>query len=134
MSPPSAPLNNDLTEAEEISNAGMARPHVVILGAGASVAAFPQGDKNGKRLPVMANFIEVLGLTRDLHRLGVDFEGRGFEELYSDLDAAGNEKAITLIEDTVRRYFSDLELPDVPTIYDHLVLSLRPKDVIATFN
>jgi len=26
----------------------MERPHVVILGAGASYAAFPNGDKNGK--------------------------------------------------------------------------------------
>ncbi len=26
------------------------RPHVVILGAGASCAAIPNGDKNGKRI------------------------------------------------------------------------------------
>jgi hypothetical protein len=26
------------------------------------------------------------------------------------------------------------KLPNEPTIYDHLVLSLRPKDLIATFN
>ncbi|WP_226986710.1 hypothetical protein [Carboxydothermus hydrogenoformans] len=30
--------------------------------------------------------------------------------------------------------FSSLELPDYPTIYDYLLLSLRKKDVIATFN
>jgi len=34
-------------------------PHVFILGAGASVAACPDGDRNGRRLPVMANFVEV---------------------------------------------------------------------------
>ena len=28
--------------------------HTVVLGAGASRAAFPDGDKNGKKLPVMA--------------------------------------------------------------------------------
>lgn len=27
-----------------------------------------------------------------------------------------------------------MQLPDEPTIYDHLILSLRPKDLIATFN
>ena len=31
------------------------------------------------------------------------------------------------------QYFSSLSLPGIPTIYDHLLLSLRPKDVIATF-
>ena len=33
---------------EEINQIRMERPHVVILGAGASYAAFPNGDKNGK--------------------------------------------------------------------------------------
>jgi hypothetical protein len=31
-------------------------------------------------------------------------------------------------------YFSALRLPDTPTIYDYLLLALRPKDLIATFN
>ena len=31
-------------------------------------------------------------------------------------------------------YFSSLALPEHPSIYDYLVLGLRPKDVIATFN
>ena len=35
--------------------------HVVIVGAGASVAAFPKGDANRKILPTMDNLIEVLG-------------------------------------------------------------------------
>ena len=30
--------------------------HIVILGAGASIAAFPDGDINGKRLPTMSIF------------------------------------------------------------------------------
>jgi len=38
------------------------------------------------------------------------------------------------IEAAVHTYFSGLRLPPDPTIYDYLVLSLRPKDVIATFN
>lgn len=38
------------------------------------------------------------------------------------------------MEKRVHNYFSSLELPDNPTIYDYLVLSLRRKDVIATFN
>ena len=33
------------------------RPHVVILGAGASCAAIPNGDKHGKKISAMSGFI-----------------------------------------------------------------------------
>ena len=39
------------------------RPHVVILGAGASCAAIPNGDKNGKWISAMSGFINKLGLS-----------------------------------------------------------------------
>ena len=39
------------------------RPHLVILGAGASKDAMPDGDANGKPLPVMSEFISTLNLT-----------------------------------------------------------------------
>ena len=38
------------------------------------------------------------------------------------------------MNDLIYSYFSRLELSDMPTIYDYLVMSLRDKDVIATFN
>ena len=38
------------------------------------------------------------------------------------------------MNDMIYSYFSTLELPDEPTIYDYLVMSLRDKDAIATFN
>ncbi|MBU4399752.1 MAG: hypothetical protein KKE86_10510, partial [Planctomycetes bacterium] len=37
-------------------------PHVVILGAGASLAACPNGDALGRQLPLMANLVEILDL------------------------------------------------------------------------
>ena len=37
-------------------------PHVVILGAGASKAAFLTGEANGKKVPVMNELIEYLKL------------------------------------------------------------------------
>lgn len=40
------------------------RPHVVVRGAGASCAAFPAGDTARRRVPVMQNFVDVLGLTQ----------------------------------------------------------------------
>jgi hypothetical protein len=45
-----------------------------------------------------------------------------------------NSKRIQGIEEKIYNYFDGLLLPDEPTIYDYLVLSLRKKDLIATFN
>jgi hypothetical protein len=122
-------------ELSEISDVSMERPHVVILGAGASKAAFPEGDKNGKRLPLMKDLVEVVGLTPLLKKAGIGAYNNNFEELYSRIYA--DEKLQGLlkeIENKIYNYFSSLELPDDPTLYDHLVLSLREKDLIATFN
>lgn len=123
------------TANDEINQVRMNRPHVVILGAGASLAAFPKGDKNGKRLPLMNNFADVLGLNPILAKSGVDFTGRNFEEVYDQIFKDANLAVLRIeIEEAIYDYFSSLEVADSPTIYDYLVLSLRKKDVIATFN
>lgn len=68
-------------------------------------------------------------------RSEVPWRGRNFEDFYSDLSEDPKKVDIRKdIEDFVWRYFSALELPTEPTLYDYLVLSLREKDVIATFN
>jgi len=108
--------------------------HVVILGAGASRAAFPTGDPNGNRLPVMADMVEVLHLGPLLSQYGpitVD----NFELFFAEL-AAKDPECLLLreIEGRVREYFSSLRLPNTATIYDRLVLALQPRDIIATFN
>ena len=51
-----------ITKTQLVDQPKRLRRHIVILGAGASVAAFPDGDANGKRLPTMANFVEMLSL------------------------------------------------------------------------
>jgi hypothetical protein len=119
----------------EVKYLKVSRPHVVLLGAGASRAAFPDGDKNGLKLPLMCDLVDVLGLGRTLKRFGVSYAGRNFEEVYSDLYKQPRyEECLAEIERQIREYFGAMELPDPPTLYDHLVLSLREKDVIATFN
>ena len=45
-----------------IHNPKNIKPHVVLLGAGASRAAFPNGEDAGKRLPLMNDFVETLEL------------------------------------------------------------------------
>lgn len=120
---------------DEIKDVRVGRPHLVLLGAGASLATLPEGDVNGTKLPVMDNFIDIVGLKPILKKYGINTRTKNFERLYSKLVLDPKFKdAILEVEDHVRSYFLSLKLPETPTIYDHLVLSLRAKDVIATFN
>lgn len=131
-----APLKNmQITKAQLINKPQKLRRHIVILGAGASVAAFPDGDANGKRLPTMNNFIEMLDLVPILERAGVKNIYRNFEEVYSELYENDPESPLLKeIDETVYAYFDNLRLPERPTLYDHLLMSLRPKDIVANFN
>lgn len=124
----------EVTVEEEIGQLNMERPHVVILGAGASRAAVPNGDKHGRHAPLMADLVDVVGLTDVLNELGIEYEGRNFEDIFSELHPITQAAERAALEAAVFAYFDRLELPDEPTIYDHLVLSLRKKDLIATFN
>ena len=110
-------------------------PHVLLLGAGASFAAFPKGDKNGLKLPLMNNLVEVLGLEPLIDKHGLKYEGENFEATYDALVQSGNYgNLVSEIDEAVEKYFQNMELPEEATIYDYLVLSLRAKDIIATFN
>ena len=110
--------------------------HVVILGAGASIASTTRNpEAKGKVLPSMNNFISVVGLQDIVESLPVELRAENFETLYSKLHADNPEsKEIIEIERRVNDYFKEMKLPDEPTIYDYLILSLRSKDCIATFN
>ena len=77
--------NHEKSAADEIADVRMNRPHVVLLGAGASRAAFLLGERNGKRLPVMADFFETAPIAEALASEGISYSGRHFEDLYSEL-------------------------------------------------
>ena len=124
-----------ITKSQLISKPRNLRRHIVILGAGASVAAFPKGDANGKILPNIDNLIEVVGLKAVLDRAGVEYQGQNFETVYSELYEDEPESPVLKeIEKIVYAYFDSLRLPGFPTLYDHLLMALRPKDIVATFN
>lgn len=121
---------------EELANLEMEkRPHVVILGAGASRAAFPNGDGSGRQIPVMNDLVRLTGLGDMLESAGIEWRHRNFEELYAELRTDGASQETTVaVEQHIRSYFEAMQLPGWPCLYDHLLLSLRSKDVIATFN
>jgi hypothetical protein len=124
-----------VTAAEEIADFRDVRPDLVIIGAGASRAAFPSGDRNGRRLPLMVDFAEIVPVGLILQKSGLDWEGKNFEEIYSLISEKSEYRGLQMeIEKAVSTYFSELQLPEAPTLYDVLILSLRKKDVIATFN
>ena len=123
-------VNMEFSRKDEVVSVSMSRPHVVLLGAGASRACMPE-----EGLPLMADFIEVVGLRGLLEEAGIAFQGKSFEEVYSDLHCEPRLDPIRkTLETAVWKYFASLQLPTHPTVYDYLVLCLRGKDVIATFN
>ena len=111
-------------------------PHVVILGAGASIAStILNPERNAKPLPAMANLVETLGLEPLITRHGVTCKGQNFEAFYDALSQSGNHPGLlSELEQAIYDYFAGLHLPEEATLYDYLVLSLREKDIIATFN
>jgi len=123
-------MNNDFEVSIEQEVAAV---QMVVLGAGASRATCPRGDANGKLLPLMNDFAKILSLEGLFRSWSID-PNQNFESIFSDLYQRKETTKINQIQEAVEAYFGDLELSDTPTIYDHLVLSLRKHDLIATFN
>ncbi|MFV0376337.1 MAG: hypothetical protein ACK5JD_03440 [Mangrovibacterium sp.] len=110
-------------------------PHVVILGAGASLAAQPNGDKYGRKLPTLKNIVEITGIESNLKNLGVNLPVDDFEDVFDTLQKEQSENPNFIeIKEIIYDYFSNIMIPDELTLYDKLVLSLRETDLIATFN
>lgn len=111
------------------------RPHVVILGAGASVATILKGDKNGRKISAMDGFLKNLGMSDIIENLNLKTKSQNLEDIYSELSE--DDKYINIrndLDDRIRTDFNKFEIPSHPTIYDMLLLSLRKKDLVATFN
>ena len=124
------------TKQDRIDTVMNGGSHVVILGAGASIAStYRNKEVSGKRLPSMDNFIALVELEDIIESIDDRLKASNFETLYTNLHNENpNSKEIKEIEKRVSEYFGDMVLPNEPTIYDYLILSLRSKDIIATFN
>lgn len=108
---------------------------MIVLGAGASLAAFPSGERGGLSLPLMRNLVEIVGLGPVLDKFGIAHGITDFESFYDDIATnRDNPAPLCEVEHAIHGYFSRLALPDEATLYDYLLLCLRKKDLIATFN
>lgn len=83
----------------------------------------------------MLNFIEVVGLQDIVEQIPAELRNENFETLYGNLYANDPTSPLLVsIQERIKNYFGNMQLPEEPTIYDYLILSLRSKDHIATFN
>lgn len=110
------------------------RPHLFILGAGATKATIPFGDTNGLKSPVMEDFLAITGLSNILKGVTLRTASKNIEDIYSELYETKNFELIDEIEKGIISYYSRMQIPAKPTLYDYLILFLRSKDCIATFN
>ena len=106
------------------------RPHVVIVGAGASRAVM------GEKCPTMDIAIKQVGLNNLLDGIALQTKSTNLEDIYSELFRRGDEckNVRKAMEDTLYDYFLNVHLPETLTIYDQLILSLTDKDCIISFN
>jgi len=125
--------DHEVTLEQEIADTSAGRPHFLLLGAGASRAALPDGDKNGRPVPLLQEVADDLGLVEYFPEDLKELARTNFESAYSQLFDR-EDPVIDKVNGLVREYFSTLELPDKPNLYDIINLSLREKDAIFTFN
>ena len=74
------------------------RPHLFILGAGATKATIPFGDINGLKSPVMEDFLAVTGLSYILKDIALRTASNNIEDIYSELYETNQLELIDEIE------------------------------------
>lgn len=93
------------------------RAHTVILGAGATMAAIPNGDKYGHQSSVMNGLIKKLNLESLLEGIDLRTSSNNLEDIYSELHSRPEcNEVLEALEQRLYSYFSSLQLPDEPTI------------------
>jgi hypothetical protein len=81
--------------------------HVVILGAGASIAStFRNPEPSGKRLPSMDNFIDLLGLSDIVDSLPKKFQAKNFEQ-FEIIDIRPEEEGVKRWDNFIHSHHYD---------------------------
>lgn len=107
--------------------------HLVILGAGSTIATIPNGDKNGEESYTLANLLKDKTFTSFLEKVQGNFSANDVEDLCKQLYKE-DRPLYYEFESLVRKKYARLELPEEFTILDRSVLSLTPNDAIVSFN
>ena len=112
------------------------QPHVVILGSGSTIAAIPNGDRNGHRSFDFASFGTDPFFKEYRNKLPQNYKKiDNLEKLYLSLTVNDSTKELKEeLDSLLREKFKNFELPETMTVLDWLVLSLRDKDYIISFN
>jgi hypothetical protein len=121
------------TVDEEIQTVYLGRPHFVLLGAGATRAALPNGDRRGRTIPLMNEIAIELNLVDDFPDDLKDLAKTQFEFAYSQLFERAGEQ-LSVLNSKINEYFKSFLIPSAPTAYDFLLLSLRKGDCVFSFN
>ena len=74
---------HDVSVDEEIATVSVGKPHVVLLGAGASKAALPNGDRNGVKVPLLRELADDLDLVSLFPDPLQELDRSNFEAAYS---------------------------------------------------
>lgn len=83
----------------------------------------------------MNDLISILELAALVAPLGLRADLGDFEQVYDELARDPRlMRTASEVDRRVREHFERLKLPGEATAYDYLLLSLREKDVVATFN
>ena len=95
----------EVSVEEEIKQVSMKRPHVVVLGAGASGLRARMGDRSGRILPLMTDFGRRLsGLEALLQGWGIE-PSRNFETIFTELYNGQEQNKVEIVENTIDAYF-----------------------------
>jgi len=110
---------------------GNGNPHVVLLGSGASLAALPDGDASGKKVPSLDDLPSIAGEKWQYLVARAKPPTGDFETQYSYLrETRAFDSELDEVDVAIEEYMAALALPDKPNLYDYLVLSLRSKDLV----
>lgn len=83
----------------------------------------------------MNELVKVCGLSALIKEYGFTEDISDFELFYSSIYNKPKYKdLVNVVNEKILYYFQNLEIGEEATLYDYLVLSLREKDIIATFN
>lgn len=107
--------------------------HLVILGAGSTIAAIPNGDKNGIYAYTLNNFLEDPYYADFLASLDSKYQYLNIEEMCTKMYSE-DRQLYEAFEVLIRKKYASLELPNEFNLLERLIMSLTADDAIVSFN